>query len=164
MNFCVCKDALLQANNGKRFENIYKSTCAIFFLNTPHEGMNVNEIIQRIKDTAPGGVSSRLSFIEQLSENSNFLSTQRQYISYLLNPNSGIEILSFYETVPIRTVLQTLPGGCNSEEIVGNSNEILFAIPPNNSGLQFHTVEDTTYQTIVTYLLRHIQKIKGNEE
>jgi hypothetical protein len=98
--------ALRQANNGKRFENIYKSTRAILFFGTPHEGMEINELKEMIRDTAPDGVSSRLGFVEQLGEGSNFLSTQREDISYLLDHISGIDILSFYETEPIKALVK----------------------------------------------------------
>jgi hypothetical protein len=56
--------ALLQAKNGNGYENILKSTCGIFFFGTPHDGMEVDELKNMIKDTAPNGVSSRLGFVE----------------------------------------------------------------------------------------------------
>jgi hypothetical protein len=40
--------------------------------------------------------------LQQLDEQSNFLSTQREDITHLLGSASDIEIITFYETMPVR--------------------------------------------------------------
>jgi hypothetical protein len=101
-----CDQALLLAKIGNNFKNIYKSTRAIFFFGAPYAGMNVNELTDMIQDTAPGDDSSRVNFVKQLSANSSFLYTLREDITYLLDATSGIEIISFYETMPIRALVK----------------------------------------------------------
>jgi hypothetical protein len=90
--------ALLQSKQDSQNSNLFKSTRAIFFFGTPHQGLRVESLLERVEDVSHGDSSTRKSFIKQLDESSNLLRTQRDDITYLLGPTSDIEVISFYET------------------------------------------------------------------
>jgi hypothetical protein len=90
--------ALLQSKHDHRNSNVFKSTRAIFFFGTPHQGFDDESLLQMVEGVSHGDSSAWKLFINQLDEGSNLLRTQRDDITYLLDPTSGIEVISFYET------------------------------------------------------------------
>jgi hypothetical protein len=90
--------ALLQSKYDHRNSNVFKSTRAIFFFGTLHQGFDDEPLLQMVEGVSHGDSSARKSFINQLDEGSNLLCTQRDDITYLLGPTSDIEVVSFYET------------------------------------------------------------------
>jgi hypothetical protein len=90
--------ALLQSKHDQRNNNVFKSTRAIFFFGTPHQGFDDESLLQMVEGVSHGDSSAWKSFISELDEGSNLLRTQRDDITYLLGPTSDIEVVSFYET------------------------------------------------------------------
>jgi hypothetical protein len=90
--------ALLQSKHDHRNSNVFNSTRAIFFFGTPHQGFDDESLLQIVEGVSHGDSSAWKSFINQLDEGSNLLRTQRDDITYLLDPTSDIDVISFYET------------------------------------------------------------------
>jgi hypothetical protein len=93
----------LKSKNGGQYKHLFDSTRAIFFFGTPHQGLEVNELLSMVEDKLPGE-TSRFELVKQLREGSNFLDTQRDDIVNLWGPTSNIQIFSFYETKRTQTV------------------------------------------------------------
>jgi hypothetical protein len=60
-------------------------------------GFEIEGLLKVVKD-GPHGENSRVTFIKQLEERANFISTQRGDIINPWGPHSDIQIFSFYET------------------------------------------------------------------
>jgi len=88
---------LLQSKHGGQYKQIFDSTRAIHFFGTPHQGLEINELLSMIDDVSLGQ-STRSDFVKQLREGTNFLNTQREDITSLWDKTADIEIVSFYET------------------------------------------------------------------
>jgi hypothetical protein len=58
----------------------------------------------RIQDISRGCPSPQKWARHQLNECSNFLSTQREDITYLFDSESNIEIITFYDTMPAQAL------------------------------------------------------------
>jgi hypothetical protein len=98
------RQALLQSNNGGQYRQIFDSTRAILFFGTPHQGLEVKELLAMVEDVSLSQRASRSNLVEQLREGSNFLDTYRDDITSLWGSISDIEIVSFYETKKTVTV------------------------------------------------------------
>jgi hypothetical protein len=73
----------------------------LFFFGVPHQGQNVKLHLERVKETSRGGPSAGKRVLPQLNAFSNFLSTQREDITYLFDSTYDFEIFTFYETIPV---------------------------------------------------------------
>ncbi|KAF8241553.1 hypothetical protein K440DRAFT_591862, partial [Wilcoxina mikolae CBS 423.85] len=155
--------ALLQCKNGGQYKHLFDATHAIMFFGTPHQGMEVEELRTMVKDDSPGTYSN-LEILQQLSEGSNFLDTQRENITNLWDSSSKIEILSFYETRKTKAVGKLPTGGwgrCGPEvDMVKKSSAQLFwpsehriPVPYDHTDMvKFGHNEHNTYQTVVRHM------------
>lgn len=78
-------------------QNILDSTRAVFFFGAPHAGLNVDSLVAMVEDTActpSNEQSARLSLLEQLRENSEFLEDQKERLIPIWE---GLRVVSFYE-------------------------------------------------------------------
>lgn len=59
---------------------LFESTRAVMFFATPHQGLDVDALLEIVQDESRGPFS-KTEFIQQLRESSNFLNTQRENIT-----------------------------------------------------------------------------------
>jgi len=154
---------LLQSKNGGQYRQIFDSTCAIHFFGTPHQGLEIDELLSMIDDVSHGQ-SSRSDFVKQLQEGANFLDTQRDDITSLWDQTSSIEIVSFYETKTTAVVKKSSSGdwgrGGDEVKMVKKNSAQLFwpsehrvPVGRNHTDMvRFCSSEDATYRTVVTHM------------
>jgi len=149
--------------------------------------MRTYELEEMVDMESGGYETSRHNLLRQLREGSEFLETQKEDLSYIwekYKPN----IISFYETVQTPTVkrvehrlslvklnktnfLQSDSGGYERDgkesEMVKRFSALLYLsteqrVPVEESHtnmVKFASAEDSTYQTVVRYLMECVDSI-----
>jgi len=161
---------LLQSKNGGQYKQLFDSTRAIHFFGTPHQGLEVDGLLSMIDDVS-SGQSSRLDFVKQLQEGTNFLATQKEDIKSLWDQTPGIEIVSFYETKMTAVVKKSSSGNWERDDdqvkMVKDNSALLFwpsehCVPVGRNHrdmVKFSSSEDTTYRTVVTHMTECVNNL-----
>lgn len=85
----------MQGQNDPEYESIIMAISAIAFLETPHRGTNLAEILNRILQSAI--VINSKQYISELAKNSFTLQKLNEQFRHIA---SRLDIVSFYETQP----------------------------------------------------------------
>ncbi|KAF8246653.1 hypothetical protein K440DRAFT_683829 [Wilcoxina mikolae CBS 423.85] len=163
--------SLLKSKNGSQYKHLFDSTRAIFFFGTPHQGLEVNELLSMVEDVSQGKKTSRSELVKQLREGSDFLDTQRDDITNLWGPTSNIQIFSFYETKKTPTVRKSTSGSWTRDGgevgmVKRNSAQLFWQfehripVAKNHTNIvKFAAMMDNTYQTVVTHMVKCVNTI-----
>ncbi|KAF8540748.1 hypothetical protein BDD12DRAFT_804253 [Trichophaea hybrida] len=127
--------ALLQFKNGGQYQQIFDSTRAIIFFGTPHQGLEVEELLSMVEDISlDQETSSRSNLVRQLGEGSNFLDTHQTIFQVKMAKNNSALLYQLFE--------EQLPVDKNHTEMV-----------------KFNSSSDKTYQTVVLNMKGWVDKI-----
>jgi len=165
MGSILILQALLQSKYGGEYKQLFDSTRAIYFFGTPHQRLEINELLPMIDDVH--GQSSRSGFVKQLQEGADFLDTHRDDIMALWDQTSGVEIVSFYET-RMTAVVKKSPFNWGDGVIMAKSNraqlfwpsEHRIPVQRNHTDMViFNSGEDATYRTVVTHMTECVNNL-----
>ncbi|RFU35461.1 hypothetical protein B7463_g884, partial [Scytalidium lignicola] len=129
------------------YQGIVQSTCAIIFMSTPHRGSELAEILKML---------SKKEYVNELVPNSRTLeddSLQFEKVS------SGIDIISFYETVPSSVWPLKRMVTKKDSSILGLRNEIRIPMDTNHREIcKFRSEKDDKYLSVRNVLRNLVTK------
>jgi len=163
--------ALIQSKDHKMYRHILDATHAILFFGAPHQGLRTTELeamVDEISSDSGGGDVQARKLLQQLSEGSDFLEGQSDRLVDVL---SGLQVVSYYETVPTRTVNKTDTGEYkrNGElfELVKRVSSQLnlpsehrIPVPYNHTDMvKFLAPSDLIYRSVATHIKNYIESL-----
>ncbi|KAI0026033.1 putative SesB-related regulatory protein [Xylariomycetidae sp. FL0641] len=159
----VVKDALLSSSTSpeRHLQQVYDSTRGLLFLGTPHSGVSLASVAERLIRVVNGSSKANLHILKVLKRDSEVLSRIQSGFHALLRAQQRIashplEITCFYEELPIQGV----------GEIVPKDSAVIYGYPAigihhDHRGMaRFDSKDDPGFASVVGELRRWIEYIE----